>query len=107
MALANRVGREGNMLFDGSSFVVGPRGQMIAQAPSGEAIILLASVNTDRCATSPARARFLPDRRPDAYDRGAVRLSESAPVAASASGESEGANNPEDAPSSSPEEEAR
>jgi len=107
MALANRVGREETMLFDGSSFVVGPKGQMIAQAPSGEAIILLASVDTDRCATSPARTRFLPDRRPDAYGRGAVRLSESGPVATSVSGENEGADDPEDAVSGGREEEAR
>jgi len=89
MALANRVGREENMLFDGSSFVVGPKGQMIAQAPSGEAIILLASVNTERCDTSPARTRFLPDRRPDVYAEGAVRLAESAPVSAPAETDAE------------------
>jgi N-carbamoylputrescine amidase len=81
MALANRVGREGNMVFDGSSLVTGPRGQVIAQAPSGEAIILLASVNTDRCDTSPARQLFLQHRRPDQYERGAVALAASVPVA--------------------------
>jgi len=84
MALANRVGREDEMLFDGASFVTGPKGQVIAQAPSGEAIILLASINTDRCETSPARTLFLKDRRPDQYERGAVALSASVPVAQNA-----------------------
>ena len=84
MALANRVGSEDGMLFDGSSFVTGPKGQIIAQAPSGEAIILLASIDTEQCAHSPARELFLPDRRPDQYERGAVALSASVPVAQNA-----------------------
>ena len=80
-ALANRVGTEGSMLFDGSSFVTDPSGQILAQAPAGEAIILLASVNLDQCSDTPARRRFLPDRRPDQYARGAVSLSASVPAA--------------------------
>ena len=79
-ALANRVGREGDMLFNGQSFVAGPTGRIVAQAPSNEAIILLASVDLDDNESAPARELFLEHRRPDQYVQGAVRLSDSTPA---------------------------
>lgn len=81
MALSNRVGREEDMVFDGRSFVTDPTGQVIAQAPSGEATILLASLNLDKARSSTARRLFMKHRRPDQYERGAVALAKSVPAA--------------------------
>jgi N-carbamoylputrescine amidase len=79
MAMANRVGQEKNMLFEGSSLIADPTGRIVAQAPSAKAIILMASVDLDKCREAPARELFLRDRRPDQYERGAVMLSGSIP----------------------------
>ncbi len=79
-AMANRVGREDNLLFEGSSLVTDPFGRVVAQAPSGQAIVLLASIDLEKCEEAPARELFLQHRRPDQYDEGAVRLADSAPV---------------------------
>lgn len=79
-AMANRVGQEENMLFEGSSLVTDPTGRIVAQAPSGQAIILMASINLDKCTEAPARSLFLNDRRPEQYDEGAVSLAASTPV---------------------------
>lgn len=73
-AMANRVGQEENLLFEGSSLVTDPQGRVVAQAPSGKAIILMASINLDKCEASPAHDRFLSDRRPDQYEQGAVTV---------------------------------
>jgi N-carbamoylputrescine amidase len=79
-ALANRVGQEENLLFEGRSLVTGPDGRIVAEAPTGKAIILMASIDLDKCADTPARTRFLGDRRPDQYEGGAVALEASAPA---------------------------
>ena len=79
-AMAIRVGQEEAMLFEGRSLVTGPEGRIVAEAPSGTAILLLASIDLDRCADVPARTRFLPDRRPDQYEGGAVRHDAKAPT---------------------------
>ena len=73
MALANRVGQEDMLTFAGASFVVDPFGRVVAQAPAGEETILYADVELGRCAEAPARRLFLRDRRPEAYEGGAVR----------------------------------
>jgi N-carbamoylputrescine amidase len=80
MAMANRVGQERNVLFDGRSLVTDPSGRVVADAPSGNAIILMASIDLDKCADAPARGHFLPGRRPEEYEQGAVRLAKSDPV---------------------------
>lgn len=72
MALANRVGREGEMTFAGESLVTAPSGRVVAQAPSQEETILYADIDLDDCERSPARMRFLKDRRPEIYERGVV-----------------------------------
>lgn len=72
MALANRVGEEDVLTFDGGSFVADPFGQLVAQAPRGEDAILYAEIDLARCGDAPARRLFLRDRRPDQYTRGAV-----------------------------------
>lgn len=79
-ALANRVGQEGEMAFSGGSFVAAPSGRLVAEAPTGESILLLASVDLDRCQDAPARTLFLEDRRPDQYEQGAVALDPSTPA---------------------------
>jgi len=72
MALANRVGAEDVLTFDGGSFVTDPAGQLIAQAPRGEDAILHTDIDLEVCAQAPARRLFLKDRRPDQYAGGAV-----------------------------------
>lgn len=79
-AMANRVGQEENLLFEGNSLVTDPKGRVVAQAPSGKAFILMASIDLDKCSDAPARTRFLADRRPDQYDEGSVRLDASRPA---------------------------
>jgi len=79
-AMANRVGQEGDMLFEGRSLVTDPKGRVVAQAPAGKAIILMASIDLEKCGEAPARTRFLDDRRPDQYEDGAVRLGASTPA---------------------------
>lgn len=66
-ALVNRVGEEDFLHFSGESFIVGPEGQMIAQAPQDEDFILYADCDLSKIALSPAKKYFIPDRRPDFY----------------------------------------
>ena len=79
-AMANRVGQEEDLLFEGRSLVTGPSGRVVAQAPTGKAILLMASIDLEKCAEAPARTRFLGDRRPDRYEGGAVDLQASTPA---------------------------
>jgi N-carbamoylputrescine amidase len=72
MALANRVGKEDVLTFDGGSFVTDPHGQLVAQAPRGAEAALHVDIDLDMCAQAPARRLFLKDRRPDQYASGAV-----------------------------------
>ncbi|NBB73702.1 MAG: carbon-nitrogen hydrolase family protein [Bacteroidetes bacterium] len=72
MALANRVGDEDVLTFDGGSFVADPHGQLVAQAPRGTDAILHAEIDLSACERSHARQLFLQHRRPDQYARGAV-----------------------------------
>ncbi|MHC4472045.1 MAG: nitrilase-related carbon-nitrogen hydrolase [Planctomycetota bacterium] len=66
-ALANRVGEEDHLTFAGESFVCGPDGRVLAQAPRGEDAILYADLDLEEAADSPARRMFLRDRRPELY----------------------------------------
>jgi N-carbamoylputrescine amidase len=68
-ALANRVGQEEVVEFDGGSFVVDPSGQVIARAVQEKEDILLAEVDFSRLRDCPARKHFLRDRRPEVYDK--------------------------------------
>jgi len=68
-ALVNRVGREENLEFSGSSFAVDPDGRIITQAPAGQEAILYAECDFSRIASCYAASHFLPDRRPDLYGR--------------------------------------
>jgi beta-ureidopropionase len=66
-ALVNRVGKEDILHFSGESFVVDPKGQIIAQAPEGEDFILFTDCDFSKIPESPAKRFFLPDRRPEVY----------------------------------------
>lgn len=67
MALANRVGQEEVLAFGGASFVAGPDGRLLAQAPPLEEAILYADLDYAACNRSHARQLFLQHRRPDQY----------------------------------------
>ncbi len=68
-ALVNRVGKEEKLHFSGESYVVDPFGKVIARAPRDEDFILYAECNLDLIAESPAQKFFIPDRRPDFYNK--------------------------------------
>jgi predicted amidohydrolase len=66
-ALCNRVGEEENLTFAGESFVCGPDGRVLAQAPEGEDAILHVDLNLKQVGDSHARTLFMRDRRPELY----------------------------------------
>jgi len=66
-ALCNRVGCEDCVTFEGKSFVTGPDGRILAQAPAEEDAILFCTIDLDEIGQSHARRHFLPDRQPDQY----------------------------------------
>ncbi|MBC7349934.1 MAG: carbon-nitrogen hydrolase family protein [Candidatus Aminicenantes bacterium] len=68
-ALANRVGREEVVEFDGASFVVDPSGQVMARAAREKEDVLLVELDFSRLQDCPARKHFLGDRRPEIYDK--------------------------------------
>lgn len=70
----NRVGREGDgpqprhaIQFWGSSFVCGPQGELLGEAPSDRETVLLARIDLQRGAKLRVAWPFLRDRRIDAY----------------------------------------
>lgn len=67
VALANRVGDEGKLVFAGESFAVDPEGRVVARGRSGEEDLVLCDLDLAACATSTARRLFWRDRRPDLY----------------------------------------
>ncbi len=69
VALANRVGKEEVVDFEGGSLLVDPRGQVVAGAKKEKEDILLAEIDFSRLEDCPARRHFLNDRRPEIYDR--------------------------------------
>jgi beta-ureidopropionase len=66
-ALANRVGREGELHFAGESFITDPLGRVIARAPRDRDHLLLADCDMSLLERAPARRHFLVDRRPEVY----------------------------------------
>lgn len=72
VALANRVGREDVLEFEGGSFVTDPFGRVIARAPEGKDALLISDLDLDRLGDSPARRLFLQHRRPGEYLEGSI-----------------------------------
>ena len=72
VALANRVGAEEGLAFNGASFVASPTGRLLAQAPEHENTLLTATLDLEERSASPARQLFVQHRRPDQYEGGAV-----------------------------------
>ncbi len=68
-ALVNRVGKEDVLHFSGESFVTDPYGKVIAQAPQGKDAILYAECDLEEIQRCPAKKYFLPDRRPELYNK--------------------------------------
>lgn len=66
-ALCNRVGEEERLTFAGESFVVDPQGEILARGKRLEEDLLVVDLDLSQCATSPARALFWQDRRPELY----------------------------------------
>lgn len=77
MALANRVGPEEVLTFEGASFVTDPDGSIVVRAPKGEEHILYADLDFARVEESAARTLFMQHRRPEAYQGGAVTIQQS------------------------------
>lgn len=72
LVASNRIGREAMtdsaITFYGSSFIAGPQGQMLAEAPrEGEAVIT-ASLDLDAVRAQRASWGLFRDRRPDLYE---------------------------------------
>lgn len=68
VAAVNRVGREGAITFWGGSFITGPAGDVLVKAGAGEQVVL-AECALDRVLALQKAWRFLPNRRPEAYER--------------------------------------
>ena len=68
VAACNRIGTEDDLLFWGSSFVVDPSGQLLAEAPPDEDCILVADLDLAQIETARRGWPFLRDRRIEAYE---------------------------------------
>ncbi|QEF99342.1 N-carbamoyl-D-amino acid hydrolase [Stieleria maiorica] len=70
----NRVGKEGQVEFWGSSFVVSPRGEVVAQGGDSDEQVLCVDCNLDEIDVVRTHWPFLRDRRIDAYEGLCKRL---------------------------------
>jgi len=64
---ANRIGREGDMSFYGSSFICNARGDKVAELPRNEPGIAIAELDLSQIRRIRASMGFFRDRRPDLY----------------------------------------
>ena len=67
LAAANRVGVEGKLTFYGSSFIAGPQGEILAQAPRHGEAIVKATLDLGALRARRAAWGLFRDRRPDLY----------------------------------------
>jgi N-carbamoylputrescine amidase len=69
---SNRIGREemtdSAITFYGSSFIAGPQGQMLAEAPRDREAVITATLDLDRIQAERASWGLFRDRRPDLYE---------------------------------------
>jgi len=69
VAACNRIGREGDKVFWGSSFIADPLGRVLAQAPEDEEAVLVADIDFSQVEKTRRNwAMFFRDRRVDAYE---------------------------------------
>jgi len=67
VGLCNRVGREGDVVFAGESFVSDPEGRILERGKQAEDDLIIADLDLSQCASSTARRLFWRDRRPELY----------------------------------------
>ncbi len=67
VALCNRVGPEGEVVFAGESFISDPEGRIMGRGKQGEDDLILADLDLSQCESSTARKLFWCDRRPELY----------------------------------------
>lgn len=67
VVVCNRTGTEGNIQFWGSSFMVGPQGEVLSQAPILEETVLVETIDLQRSEQVRRTWPYLRDRRIDAY----------------------------------------
>jgi N-carbamoylputrescine amidase len=71
LVASNRIGTEAgeacSLTFYGSSFIAGPRGEILAGADRGEETVITATVDLDAIAEIRAAWGVFRDRRPDLY----------------------------------------
>ncbi len=67
MVAANRVGKEGNITFYGSSFISDPYGRKLVQGPRDNPAVLIADLDLDQRRDWLDLFPFFATRRPDAY----------------------------------------
>jgi N-carbamoylputrescine amidase len=67
LGTANRVGREGDAVFYGSSFICDPKGEKLTEAGQEEETVLYADLDLDWARRFRAGFGFFRDRRPDLY----------------------------------------
>lgn len=67
LVAANKVGREGDWTFGGASLIAGPRGQVLAAAPTTGETMILADIARSTIAEARIAFPSVRDRRPDLY----------------------------------------
>ena len=67
VAVANRVGEDGELSFFGLSFVADPRGRVVARAPENEEHLLLVEADLEEIERTRRHVPFLHDLRSDLY----------------------------------------
>jgi predicted amidohydrolase len=67
IAMCNRTGAEGGVVFCGESIVVGPDGELVAKAPTAKEALLIADLDLADIARARERRPFLSLRRPETF----------------------------------------
>lgn len=66
--VCNRIGTENNLQFWGSSFIVGPQGEYLAEGSTDQTELICANIDLNQSDKVRRMWPFLRDRRIDAYD---------------------------------------
>ncbi|HEX6940166.1 MAG TPA: nitrilase-related carbon-nitrogen hydrolase [Longimicrobiales bacterium] len=79
VALANRVGAEGGVVFAGDSLIVGPTGEVLARAPSDAETVIEAELSLDEVARARRPYAHARDEDPHFVRRELTRILEARP----------------------------